>query len=471
MKPHTYPTYLLTLLLLIYAFNLADRLAMGMALQSIKQTLYLTDTDLGFLTGLAFAACSAVVGIPIARWIDRGNRIQILVFTATVWSIMVALTGRAMNFAEILVLRVGVGIGDAGTFPAAQSLIPEHFSRAERPRATAMFMMGWPAALLLGFFVAGWINQFYGWRVMFLALSAPGPVLAALAWLTLREPRMHRVAHRDGHSIASKTIPAASAASQPQAKTPPSLWSSAGHPSMQEVIVTLSRNTTYRNLLLSYAVASFFSAGVFQWQPVFFMRSFGMRSGEVGSWLSLTLGVGSLLSIYAGGAIASRYAANNERLQFKVMAAAYVAFGIDHALAYLSPNAHFAFFLLGIGAFANAVSGPLLASIQTLVPHRMHAVSSALLLLLSNLIGLGLGPLAAGALSDAFRPIFGQDSLRYALLVLCPGFAWGAWHMWRASTTVTRDLEGSLSGQVAPSPNTLRLSPQSHEQALDAAPP
>jgi MFS family permease len=440
MKSLTYRNYLLVLLLVIYALNFADRLAIGVALQGIKLSLHLSDTQLGFLTGIAFAAFYAIIGIPIARWIDRGNRVTVLALTAVLWSVMVALTGRAASFMQIMLVRVGVGVGDAGSFPVAQSLIPDHFNRTERPRATAVFMLGWPLALVLGFFSAGWLNQLYGWRAMFLILASPGLVIAPLAWLTLREPRLQRSPHLERHTEPSATIVSCTSTSSSSAQAAFINSSAAECPSIADVFVTLWRNATYRNLLLCYAVTSFFNAGVFQWQPAFFTRSFGMQSGEIGTWLALVLGTGSLVSIYAGGAMASRYAANNERLQFKVIAASYVCFGIDHALAYLSHNAYLAFVLLGVGAFVNAAGGPLLASIQTLVQPRMRGMSYAILLLFYNLIGLGLGPLVTGALSDALRPILGQESLRYALLALCPGFACGGWYMWRASTTVTRDL-------------------------------
>jgi MFS family permease len=402
----------------ILTFNFVDRLALGLMLQDIKADLALSDVQLGFLTGIAFALFYSVLGIPIARWADRGNRVTIISITTAVWSVAMALCGLVGNFAQLLLIRVGVAVGEAGCIPPAHSLIADHFDRAERPRAVAIYKMGGPLSVLIGYFLAGWLNEFYGWRLTFVILGLPGLALAALAWLTLREPR-------------STTTPRAKRAgliSQPQ-------------PSLKEVCVTLWANATFRHLTFSYAVVFFFGYGIRLWEPAFFRRSYGLHTGELGTWLALVAGLGGILGTYLGGALASRHAARNERLQLKLVAAVYAVFGIVSAFIYLSPNYYVAFGLMGLATVGGAMAnGPLFATVQTLVPDRMRAVAIAILYLFANLIGMGLGPLAAGALSDAFRPWAGEESLRYALLALCPGYLWGAWHLWQGSRTVTRDL-------------------------------
>jgi MFS family permease len=148
--------------------------------------------------------------------------------------------------------------------------------------------------------------------------------------------------------------------------------------------------------------------------------------------------------MYLGGAWATRYAANDERLQLKAMAIAIGTAGVLMVFAYLSDNPYYAFALIGPHVVLLAAISPLLNStIQTLVPQHMRAISVAIVSLVSNLIGMGLGPLAAGALSDGLRPWVGEESLRYALLMLAPGYLWGAWHAWRAGKTVERDLAAS----------------------------
>jgi MFS family permease len=428
LKESVYRRYLLTVLLAILAFNYVDRLALGLVLQDIKIELHLSDTELGFLTGLAFAVFYSLMGLPIARWADRGDRVLIISITTAIWSAAVALCGAIATFSQLLLVRIGVAVGEAGCIPPAHSLIADYFTRAERPRAVATYMLGAPLSMVVGYFLAGWLNEFYGWRSMFVTLGLPGLLLSALAWFTLREPRR----------MASVTPAQALAA-------PSRISDPAGPPGPRTVLLTLWANATFRHLLFCFAVSSFFGYGILQWQPAFFIRSFGLKTGELGSWLALIYGAGGLLGTHLGGAWASRLAADDEPLQLKVTAVIFSSLGVISVAMYLAPNRYWAFGWLAFIATAGAlINGPLFATIQTLVPQRMRAVSIAMLYLFANLIGMGLGPLAAGALSDAFRHWAGDESLRYALLTLCPGYLWSGWHLWRASTTVARDLKAAL---------------------------
>jgi MFS family permease len=405
----TYKKYLLTLLLVILAFNFVDRLALGLVMQQIKTDLHLSDTQLGLLSGFAFAVFYAVMGIPIARWADRGNRITIITLTTALWSAMVALCGAASSFVHLLLVRVGVAVGEAGAIPPAHSLLADHFTRAERPRAMGIYMLGIPLSSFIGYFLAGWLNELYGWRMMFVLLGIPGLVLAALAWFTLKEPR------RAGLAASGTALPAAA------------------QPSMWEVLRTLWSIATFRHMLLVFSVLFFFNTGITQWLPTFFIRAHGMQTGELGTWFTLAFGLSGLVGIYSGGALASRFAPNKERLQLKV---------ILRPISFLMPGTLGSFVLMvPANLMIYLADGPLFAVVQSLVPDRMRAMSIALIYLCANLIGLGLGPLAVGALSDAYRPWAGEESLRYALVTLCPGYLWAMWHLWRASQTVTRDLE------------------------------
>jgi len=428
---HGYKNYLLTVLLVILAFNYADRMVLGLLLQDIKVDFDLSDTQLGFLSGIAFAFFYSVMGIPIARWADRGNRVTIITITTALWSAAVALCGVAGNFVQLLLIRICVAVGEAGCIPTAHSLIADYFTRTERPRAVAIYMIGGPLSFVIGYFLAGWLNELYGWRVTFMLLGLPGLVLATLVWFTLREPRDAKP------TLEAASRPAVAALSQPETAV-----LSSAQPSLKDVCVTLWANTTFRHLLFCFSVASFFSYGIGQWQPAFFIRSHGLGTGELGTWFATIWGVGGLLGIYWGGELASRHAAHNERLQLKAMAVAHCGFGVISACIYLAPNQYLALGLMGLAAVGgNLVIGPLFATIQTLVPGRMRAMSIALIYLFSHLIGMGLGPLAVGALSDAFRPWAVEESLRYALLALCPGYLWAGWHLWQGSRTVARDLE------------------------------
>lgn len=426
MQSNTYKRYLLGLLTVILVFNYVDRLALGVVLQNIKSELQLTDTQLGLLSGIAFALFYSVMGIPIARWADRGNRVTIIWLTTLLWSIAVMLCGVAMNFPELLLIRVGVAVGEAGCIPPALSLLSDYFSRSERPRALAIYGMGSGLACVAGYFLAGWLNQAYGWRQTFVILGSPGLLLTALAWLTFREPRI-RPPSVDSISVTRKL-------------TPPRKYG-AGHPGVLEVLKSLWANRTFRHLLLCVSTMYLFLYGVLQWQPTFLIRSYHLQSGEVGTWLAAVYGLGGLLGPYLGGRLATQHAANNERLQLQAMAAAFVGSGLLSVPTYLSSHFSLSIILMAlVNMCLTASFGPLFATLQTLVPSNMRAVSIALVYLFANLIGMGCGPLITGMLSDALFPWVGEESLRYALLALSPGYLWVAWHAWRAGLTVTADI-------------------------------
>lgn len=418
-----YRYYLLAVFAMIMAFNYADRLSLGIALQNIKADLNLSDTQLGLITGLAFSTFYAILGLPIARWADKGNRVDIISLATLLWSAMVALTGRVSGFTQLLAVRVGVGIGDAGTAPTANSLMPDYFSRAERPRAAAIFSLSVPAMMIFGYLVSGWLNQYLGWREMFTVISLPGLALAALAKFTLIEPRVEATANRSVATVTNRPPPPT--------------------PKMRDVLATFKTRATFRHLLLCYAIMAFYGAGTMQWLPAFFIRTYGMKTGELGSWLTLVTAPLSIVTTYLGGALASRYAARNERLQFQVIAAVCILIGVTHALTYLSPNRYVALLFVGLATITYMINGPLLAAFQTLLPPPMRATGLAIVYLFAGLIGSGLGPLAAGTLSDILARPFGHDSLRYALLILTPLCLWGAYHMWIASRTVGAELQAT----------------------------
>lgn len=435
MRRPVYKHYLLALLLVILAFNYEDRLALGLLLQDIKGDLHLSDTQLGFLSGIAFALFYSVMGIPIARWADCGDRVTIISITVALWSAAVALCGVASNFQQLLLIRIGVAVGEAGCIPPAHSLIADHFTRAERPRAVAIYMLGGPLSVVIGYFLAGWLNDLYGWRVTFVLLGLPGFGLSILAWSTLREPR-RKVATKLASelSVRSATAPAATAAL------------SFAQPSLREVGRALWSNITFRHLLFCLSVVYFFSYGILQWKPAFFIRSYGLGTRAVGTWFAVTSGACGLLGMYLGGVWASRCAIHNERLQLTTLAVANCSLAVISACIYLSPNQYLAFGFMGLATVGSSLMyGPLFATIQTLVAPRMRATALAVIYLFANLIGMGLGPVAAGALSDAFRPWAGEESLRYALVALCPGYLWAGWHVWQASKTVAGDLEAQQS--------------------------
>jgi MFS family permease len=412
-----YRKYLVVLLATIAAFSFTDRLALGVALQSIKLDLRLSDTQLGFLTGIAFAFFYATFGLVIGRWADRGNRATLIAVTTGLWSVVVTLTGMAASFMELLMIRVSVGVGEAGCMPTAYSLMSDSFSRSERPRAFGVYGLAGPASALLGYLVAGWLNQQYGWRVMFVVIGIPGIALTAAAAAVVREPRL----------LTSKVIRAGH---------------TSGVPPMREVLRRLQANASYRNLLFALAVNYFCGWGILQWAPTFFIRTYGLKTAVLGMWFAGSVGVGGLVGTLLGGHLASRRAGSMERLQLRVLAVTNCVFGLISAAVYLSRNYHVSFALIGIANVVSTLgSGPIFSATEAVVPERMRAIAISIVFFFANLIGMGLGPLVVGVLSDTLRPVVGPESLRYALIVMGPGYLWGGWHLWRAARSVHRDID------------------------------
>lgn len=418
--------YLLGVLLVILAANYMDQLTLGLVLQNIKGDLHLSDMQLGVVSGIAFALFYSIAGIPIARWADRGNRVTVIAVTGLLWSVLVAVCSVTRTFWQLIAVRVGVAVGEAGCIPPAHSLIADYFKREERPRAVGIYLLGNSVSIVVGYFLSGWINEWYGWRAAFAVLGLLGIGPAILAWCTLQDPR-----YTGTQRVAAQAEPGL-ATPEPTRGDPATL---------REVWATLWSNRSFRHLLACFSVVYFFGTGISQWQPAFFIRQFGLQTGPLGTWLAVIYGGGGLIGTYLGGALASRFAAGNESLQLSVMAITYCLYGVLSTCVYLSSTLTAAFCFLAVGTILGAMtSGPLFATLQTLIPARMRALSIALVYLFANFIGLGLGPLAAGALSDLLHPHFGPESLRYALLTLCPGYLWVAWHLRRASRTVGQDL-------------------------------
>lgn len=425
MGKFQYKHYLLALLTLVAVFNYLDRFVLSLVMESIKQDLQLNDSQLGLLTGFAFAIFYAVAGVPIARWADRGNRNTIVTLTTALWSCMVALSALVGNFTQLLLVRVGVAVGEAGCQPPAQSWISDYFDRADRPRALAIYMMCFPLAVVIGYLGGGWLAEHYGWRITFIVIGLPGIFLALFVKFTLPEPRLKQT--------LSVTFEAA--------------------PSMKDVLTTLWQQRTFPHIVMGFVVAYLFGAGIFMWLPSFFIRSHGMEVSEVGAWLAFASGACGVIGTYLGGVLTTRYAAGKESLQMKAATLSFVVMSVLYMVAYFSTNKYFSLACIAMLTFlASLTTGMIFSAIQSLVAERMRSVALALVFLFANLIGAGLGPLLAGVISDAFAPVFGQESLRYALVLLSPGYLWVAFHYWKASQTIEADIKsvdaaGTIGGE------------------------
>lgn len=430
MTSSSYRNYLLICLTTIFAFNNIDVMALGMALQSIKADLHLSDTELGLLSGLAFWLFYAGFGLPMGWWADRGSRVTILFVTRILWSILVMLTASAKSFLQLLFIRAGTAIGESGCLGPANSLISEYFAREERPRAFGIFYLGSSCGTLISLFASGWLMQLYGWRVMFTIIGLPGFLLALIARFTLKEPRKERksISNFEGKGVTGLSP----SQFERRLSQQPSIW---------QAVRTLCANATYRNSLLALVVAYFFTGNI-QWPAAYFVREYGLTSGILGSWFSVIYGLPGLIGIPIGGMIASHWAKRNETMQLMIVALLYCSAGLTLTTVYLTHDYHVAFALIALSAtILSLLTAPLFATLQTVVPPGLRAVSVMIVIFFANLIGSGLGPLFVGATSDLLRPIFGAESLRYALTMTGPWLLLSGWLVWRASDSVAIDIE------------------------------
>lgn len=431
MPKLAYKNYMLGLLTVVAAFNYLDRFVLSLVMEPIKHDLQLSDSQLGLLTGFAFTLFYATAGIPIARWADRGNRNTVVTATTALWSAMLVFCGLVGNFTQLLLVRVGVAVGEAGCLPPAQSLIADYFNRAERPRAMAFYWMCSSIAIIVGYLGGGWLSEIVGWRMTFILMGVPGIALAILVKFTLREPRLTQ-------KTSLEVI----------------------HPSLKEVLGTLWQQRTFRNIVVAFCFSYFFSMGIIQWLPTFFIRSHGMEAGELGTWLAFAWGGCGLIGAYLGGILTTRYASGKEALQMRAVAIVLVVTGLLFVLIYLSSNKYNALtFTAAVGFLFMLINGPIFSGIQSLVSDHMRSVALALVFLLANLIGYGLGPLSAGVLSDLLVPHFGEESLRYALLILSPGYVLPAYFYWRAGNTIEADIRSVESHSSSAAAADIRPEP------------
>ena len=410
-----YRRYVLAVLVLVYVVNFIDRQVFSILIEPIKADIDLSDTQLGFLGGVAFAFFYTFAGIPIARWADRGNRVTIVTLALVIWSGMTALTGLARGFGSLMIARIGVGIGEAGCSPPIHSLISDYFPPERRATALSIYALGIPIGAAIGTLAGGWIGQYYGWRTAFLVVGLPGLLIAVLVKLTLREvPR--------GHSEGAEAV-----AEQTE--------------SVGGVIRFMWGLKSFRHLSLAGSLHAFVGYGVGLFLPSFFMRIHGFGLAETATYLFL-IGLTGMIGTFLGGFLGDRLGVRDKRWYAWVPGIATIA-AVPFAVAfYLWEDPIVMLFLAIPGAILGPMYlGPTFGLTQTLVKPHMRALASAILLFILNLIGLGLGPLFAGFLSDQLRPEFGIESIRYALLIVAiGGNVWAALHYYLASRTLREDL-------------------------------
>lgn len=421
-----YRNYVVWLLFFVYVFNFVDRQILSIVMEPIKQELSLHDWQLGVLSGLAFAFLYSTLGIPIARMADHKSRVNIITWSMVVWSSFTAITGLAGSFWHVLFARVGVGIGEAGCSPPAYSLISDYFEPKKRATALSIYSMGVYGGGAVGLLVGGYVAQHYGWRTAFWVCGAPGILLALVVKATLREPPR-------GFSDGVQRV----------AEPPP----------FGKVLTDLWSKRSFRHLSFAAGLHAFVSYGVGTFYAPFLSRTHGMALAEAGRWLALVVAIGGFLGTYYGGWVSDRmYAKKPDPRHYLTVPAITLVLNVPFGLLVYGLDSKMAVIwtLVPYIALSAAYLAPSIATTHRLVGLRERAVASAVLLLVLNLIGLGLGPLFTGFMSDVLRDHFmGQgvedkvataDGLRWAIRVTVLINAWSALHYFWAGKTLNEDI-------------------------------
>jgi len=424
MNQRSYKTFLLLMLAALLTFTNTDRQLLGLSMESIKADLALSDTQLGLLTGFTFALFFTLLGIPLAQLADRRDRVWLIATTTLLGGVAISLCGFAVTFTQLILIRIAVAIGEAGLLPAANSLIPDYFTSAERPRAFAFFLMGGPISGVAGYLLGGWLVETIGWRRSFVAFGLPAVVLGVLVCITLQEPRRRQFRHVEA------IVRGANVSSESKG------------PSLVEVSKALWLNKTFRYLTLANCAFTVVSFGMSQWIAVYFSRTYHLTTTAIGAALAIVCGGGGMVGMYAGGRFASRLTGASPKAQVQIVAFSYLGTGVMNTLLVLvSGSATLGFVLFALAGLVGASGSAPVFSIQlSIVPARMRAQSLAIQLFVVNLVGMGLGPTLAGTLSDLLVPRFGADALRWTFLSFFPGYLIATWYAVRATRTVGADL-------------------------------
>ncbi|MEM1245667.1 MAG: MFS transporter [Acidobacteriota bacterium] len=408
-------TYALVLLTVVYTFNFIDRQLLAILQEAIKADLGLSDSQLGLLTGFAFALFYVTAGLPIARWADRGNRRNIVALAVGIWSFMTAVSGFVQNYLHLLLARIGVGVGEAGGSPPSHSIISDIYPPERRAGALSFYSMGVNFGILFGFLFGGWLNEFFGWRVAFLVVGVPGIIIAFLVRFTLKEPMRGLAEQREA---ATEEVP------------------------LTSVLSLLASRASFRHMAFGAALNAFAGYSASNWTASFIIRSHGMDTGELGTWLAMSMGVGGAIGVLGGGLLAERLAPRDVRWYMWLPTLTGILCLPFMVATYLVGSAYAAL-LCGVipSTLFNVYLGNTLAMSHGLVGLRMRALASAILFFILNLIGLGLGPWLVGTLSDYLAAEHGAESLRLAMLYLLPAaMTWSILHFYLASRTLKEDL-------------------------------
>lgn len=402
-----YTRYVMGILLLVMAFSSIDRTILSILVEPIRQEFGFSDTEMGALMGVAFTLVYTLTALPVARWADFGVRTSIVALGLFFWSCATVATAFAKGFLSFFVMRMGVALGESAGSSPSVSLLSDYLPPARRAAGLSVIPIGSVVGMGAGMIVGGWVNEAYGWRWAFIVAGVPGIALALLVRFTIANPPR-------GASEVGRTVDANS---------------------VLDSVRYLLGLRTYRMVLLANAFALFASMGRNLWEPTFLMRTYELGTAAAGTWYFVTSPLPSILGIYLGGHFADRLSLRDTRWYMWVPALGQ-AVSVPILLAFLLWPASdrvsmpewlarsgideipVAFILSWVGSvFSAFFTAPFITTIQGVAKLRMRALGSAMQTMVSSFVGLAAGPLLVGVVSDALNMRFGQDALRYSLLI------------------------------------------------------
>ncbi|WP_129778323.1 spinster family MFS transporter [Peristeroidobacter soli] len=405
---------LLAVLFLVSTSNFVDRNIISVLLEPIKAEFGVSDTLLGLLTGISFAVFYATLGIPVARLADRGNRKIIITLSLTIWSVMTALCGLAQSFWQLALARVGVGAGEAGALPPAQSLIADYFGPTRCARALAIFMSSSMCGYLLGFVAGAHIATMYGWRAAFLIVGLPGLALAVLVHFVLHEPR-----------------------TLPQFRPLPGSQESLG-----ATFRALAAKRSFVYLVIAMVIYFLIAYGGIVFLPSYMVRVLKVTLAEVGTAYGAVTAAGSIVGTVLGGFVTDRLSKRNIAWLSWWPALGLVLCWPLYEGMLLAPSFAIALTFAGLaGIMLNAAVPAMFACLHAICGSARRAMAVAVVFFFANLLGLGLGPVLAGAMSDAFSAVYGPVGIRYALLIVFVLLLPCAWLLVKSARHVATDVE------------------------------
>ncbi|WP_226634011.1 spinster family MFS transporter [Novosphingobium profundi] len=382
------PNLVLAMLLLVYIFNFVDRQILAILAAPIQADLDLSDAQMGLLGGLAFAILYSTLGVPLASLADRTSRSWVITGSLVCWSLFTAMCGLAQGFWHIFLARLGVGIGEAGGVAPSYAVIGDHFPSERRAFALSIYSLGIPLGSAAGVLAGGYVAATVDWRAAFAVVGLCGLLIAPAFKFVVRDRPKPAVADRGPTS-----------------------------PTLGAVARVLARKKAFWLLSFGAASSSMLGYGLAFWLPSLLQRSFALDLVHTSWFIGAVLLIGGTVGVLLGGILADKLGKADRAFYGWVPAMAYTIAVPLFAAGIWTSSVPLAFLLFLVPqALAYVWLGPVTSAIQHLVDPPARATASALFLLINNLIGLGGGIYALGALSTALTPVYGSEALRMSML-------------------------------------------------------